>query len=89
MPTQTKQADGFKISIRGKKDDILSLSAAIISLYKKTGNGYAGHLLERLTPLNEIWTAGNHGLDKPLRLDCESLGVNITVVAMPFKLSEA
>ena len=88
IPKQGKESDQFKVFIRGHKEDILSISSALITLYKRTGNGYAGHLIERLTPAGGSWTASNKGKDKPIRLDCADLGENITAVIMPFKMEE-
>ena len=86
MPGRGKQADQFNIIIRGSKADILSISSAILMLYKKTGNGYAGHLLDRLAGLGESWTTGAPGENKPIRLDCEALGEKLTAVIMPFQV---
>ena len=75
-----------KIALEPEKQSITSLSAAVIKLYKYTGNAYSVNLLERLTPMNESWSLCFTDRDKPAALVLNNRDAQVVAVIMNFKL---
>ena len=74
-PASTAAADLARIALTGEDMDT---TRAVITLYRHTGNAYEYALLDRLSPLEEAWTASKAAADAPVRL--ESLAGAIAVI---------
>ncbi len=83
IPEPGKAADQISFTLEPERKAPMSISAAIIKLYQKTGNAYAAHLLTRLAVLNEAWKADGAEKDKPALLNN---GNGYTAVIMPFRI---
>lgn len=77
-------ADNVKISLplQEEKVDRFSLTAAVIKLFRHTGNAYDLQLLRPLTGLNEVWRVDKTEADRSAKL---TAGPFIAII-MPFKL---
>jgi hypothetical protein len=74
----------ISVPIATVKEDELSLSSAMIKVYRHTGNAYAFHFFERLAVLNETWLINKAEQDKAIKATaCNEYYV---AVILPFKM---
>ena len=82
-------ADAVDITLAAtKKQDPLQLTItrAVIELYKHTGNAYGMEILKRLSGIDGTWRASKAAAGAPIRMDLISGTVKYIAVILPFKL---
>jgi hypothetical protein len=84
IPETSPVSEQISVPIATVKEDELSLSSAMIKVYRHTGNAYAFHFFERLAVLNETWLINKAEQDKAIKATaCNEYYV---AVILPFKM---
>lgn len=80
-------SDCWFMDILPEKENYSNISAAVVRLFKKTGNAYNHKYIERLAPLAASWKVDPAGKDKPARLAARG-GGGVVAVILPFTIED-